>query len=287
MRCGRRSATSRRPGSSYRACVEAADNAIALLRGDASPVLARSYVQLLNALENLHDPRANEVRPQAVAAARAARDDACIWYLLCNDALQHVNAAAESGLDAAQTALAEALDIAERMRRTLLVTATRSYLARLDGRRGRFARAREGTRAAIRAQRALLAETYVADNLVQLAWFARECGDLREARAAAVESIEIASRLEYDSVLLAGIDELAAALDADGHQEPAAVLRGYAQHRTALLKGHRPYPEHVARHAALGNALRTAHPAAYARGERAEPAEITALLRDQAAATER
>ncbi|MDQ6941530.1 MAG: winged helix-turn-helix domain-containing protein [Candidatus Eremiobacteraeota bacterium] len=264
--------------ASYAACVGAADRAIALLRGDPSLMLARSYVQLLNALENLGDPRCNDVRPEAIAAARACADDGCTWYLLCNDALERINHSGETDLAAAEAELAEALAIAERMQRELFTAATRAYLARLDGRRGRFAQGLDATRAVVLSLRSQRAEPYLADALVQLAWFARECRDPHEACAAAAESIEMSSRLEFDSVMLAGIDEFAAALEVLGSRERAALLRGFADRRRSLAPAYLQYQEHSARHAVLRDAACAAHPGAYARGERASVDEIPALL---------
>jgi predicted ATPase len=269
---------------SYEACIDAADRAIALLRRDPSAMLARSYVQLLNALENLGDPRCEQVRPQAIAAARASGDDGCTWYLLCNDALQRINGSGDTDLGAAGAELAEALSIAERMRRALLTTATRSYLARLDGRRGRFREGLEATRAVVESLRGQRAETYLGDSLVQLAWFARECGAATDARAAASEAIEIGLRLEYEAMMLAGVDEFAAALGTLGRGEEAALMCGFADRCRTLASVHLPYEEHAARHAALHDAWRAADPAAYARGERAGIDEILALLRAETAA---
>jgi hypothetical protein len=262
----------------FRACADAAGRAIALLADGASVDLARSYAQLLNALENLRDPRAAGVRAQAIAAARAAGDDSCTWYLLCNDAVGRINDAADAGLDDAERELAEALTIAERMQRDLFTTATRSYLARLDGRRGRFVQARQAMRAVVDAQRELGAEPYLGHNLVNLAWLERECGNPIGASAAAAEGVEISIRLENDAVMLSGLEEFAAALHARGDAETAAVLRGFTGRRTALDSTLVPQDEHVARHAPLGEALRRAYPAAHARGERAEFREILGLL---------
>jgi predicted ATPase len=263
----------------YAACVEAADRAIALLRGGTSVVLARSHVQLLNALENLGDARSDEVRPQAIAAARACGDDGITWYLLCNDALQRINTAADDGLDAAGAELAEALSVAERIRRELFTTATRSYLARLDGRRGRFAEGLDATRAVVQSLRAQSADPYLGDALVQLAWLGRECGAAQEACAAAAEAVEIGVRLEFDAMTTAGIEEVAAAVGVLGRPEPAAVLSGFAERRRrSHVAMHRPYEERAAGHAALRDASRAAHPAAFARGERAGMDEIVALL---------
>ena len=262
----------------FAACVDAADRAIALLRGTPSLVLARSYLQLLNALENVGDPRCEAVRPEAIAVARACGDDGCTWYLLCNDALQRINQSGEPDLAGADVELAEALAIAERMQRGLFTTATRAYLARLDGRRGRFAQGLAATRAAVQSHRAQHSETYLGDALVQLAWFARECGAPHEACAAAAEAIEIGARLEFESMMLAGFDELTAALDAVGDLERSATLRGFADRRRSLTSVYAHYAEHLARHAPLRAAARAAHPQAYARGERAGIGEVLALL---------
>ena len=266
----------------YTACADAAERAIALLRGTPSVELARSYLQLLNALENLGDPRCDDVRPEAIAAARACGDDGCTWYLLCNDALQRINQSGEPDLAAAEAELAEALSIAERMQRGLFTAATRAYLARLDGRRGHFAQGLDATRAVITRHRAQRAETYLGDALVQLAWFARECGAPHEACAAAAEAIEIGWRLEFESIMLAGMDEFSAALEVAGDVERAAFVRGFVDRRWSLAPGHLHYAEHLARHAPLRDAARSAHPAAYARGERAGVDEILALLAPEA-----
>jgi hypothetical protein len=114
--------------------------------------------------------------------------------------------------------------------------------------------------------------------LVQLAWFARECRLPQEACAAAAEAVEISVRLEFDAMMLAGVDEFAAALEDLANRERAAVLRGFADRRRTHVTVNSQFDEHAARHAVLRDAARAAHPGAYARGEHAALEEILALL---------
>ena len=264
----------------YRAAVEAAERAIELLAGHDAKLLARAYVQLANALQNLEeDARAAEIAPLVIAAARAADDDAFTWYLLVNDALDRIDGRGDGDLEAASAALREARDLAARVRRPLIDAATQAYTARLAGRHGAFTEALAGTRAAIRAYRELRAEPYLADALVQCAWFARECGDAGEARAAAAEAFALTARLEHASLGSAALDEFAAAAVLLGDDELAATVRGFSDNVRAV-RGNAggKVPEHLARHAALGERLRAEHPAAYARGRHANAGEIAALV---------
>ncbi len=263
----------------YRAGADAAQRAVELLAGHDGTVLARTYVTLYNALQNLEeDARAAEVAPFAIAAARAARDDACTWYLLVNDALERIAGRSDGDLDAAGAGLREASALAARMERPVLVAATRVYAARLAGRRGSFAEGLAGTRAAIRAYRELGAQPYLADALIQAAWFARELGDPRDARVSLAEAFGLTSPLEHASLISMSLDEFAAASSALGEDALAATVRGYSDGRGVQVKSNRTPPEHVARHAAFGERLRAEQPAAYARGRYAELDEIAALV---------
>ncbi|HEV2738735.1 MAG TPA: hypothetical protein VGU66_09165 [Candidatus Elarobacter sp.] len=262
--------------SRYEEAANAAEHAIELLRGRAPVQLSRVYVHYLSMLLHRGDPRSAQVRPHAVAAARAAEDDASIWFLLVTDAQLEIDAL-EADLDAAERQLTEALAIAERMQRRLYIAVTRGSLARIDGRRGRFAVAMEASRAAVQTLREMSAHIQLTYLLVQTAWLSRECGALSEACALASEAIALRSHDDNDSVVLAAIDEYAAALHALGDAERAAVLRGYADHRSTLIAQHVRDDSHAARHAALGVALQASHPAAYARGRRSELHEIVAF----------
>lgn len=263
--------------SHYDAAADAAEHAIALLRGRAPVQLARVYVHYLGLLTNAKDPRAELVRPEAIAAARASGDESSIWYLLVSDGLLELDRVA-GDLDLAEAKFTEALATAERMQRRLYVAVTRGYLARTSGRRGRFALAVEACRDVIRTLRELSAHIFLSDLLVQTAWFSRECGAFADACALAVEAVALRSQYENDSLGLAALDEYAAALNALGESERAALLRGYTDYRGALAGDRMRFDEHVVRHAPLGARLRAAHPAAYARGERAGPDEIAAAL---------
>ena len=235
----------------YRAAVEAAERAIELLSGHDAKLVARAYVQLANALQNLEeDARAAAIAPLVIAAARAADDDAFTWYLLVNDALDRINGRGDGDLEAASAALREARDLAARVRRPVIDAATQAYTARLAGRHGAFAEALAGTRAAIRAYRELRTEPYLADALVQCAWFARECGDAVEARAAAAEAFALTARLEHASLGSAALDEFAAAAVLLGDDELAATVRGFSDNVRAVRgNASGKVPEHLARHA--------------------------------------
>jgi predicted ATPase/DNA-binding SARP family transcriptional activator len=255
--------------SRYEQAAEAAEHAIELLRGRAPVPLSRVYVHYVGMLLHRGDPRSALVWPHAVAAARAANDDASIWFLLVTEATLAIDAL-DGDLNATELQLTEALAIAERMQRRLYIAVTRGYRARVDGRRGRFAIALEASHAAVRMLREMSAHIYLTDLLVQTAWLSRESGALREACALASEAIALRSHDDNDSVVLAATDEYAAALHALGDSERAAVLRGYADHRGSLIAHHVRDAVHGARHAALGVALQASHPVAYARGARAE-----------------
>ncbi|MDQ6926665.1 MAG: hypothetical protein M3154_10585, partial [Candidatus Eremiobacteraeota bacterium] len=249
--------------SRYEQAAEAAERAIELLRGRAPVQLSRVYVHYVSMLLHRGDPRSALVWPEAVAAARAANDDASIWFLLVTEAQLAIDTL-EGDMDATKLQLTEALAIAERMQRRLYIAVTRGYLARVDGRRGRFAIALEASHAVVQTLREMSAHIHLTDLLVQTAWLARESGAMNEACALASEAIALRSHDDNDSVVLAAIDEYAAALHALGDAERAAVLRGYADHRSTLIAHHVRDAAHGARHAALGVALQVSHPVAYA-----------------------
>jgi hypothetical protein len=136
----------------------------------------------------------------------------------------------------------------------------------------------------IRAFRELHAEPYLADGLLQLAWFARERGAADEAFAAAAEAFEIGVRLEDGSMACRALDELGAALSALGNDAAAATVRGYADHHAAHAAGFTSAHD-AARHAPLGERLRERDPAAYARGRDAALDDIVVLLAGGAGAS--